>query len=48
MFPIFQAYTMNEVLLETQLIIYLGIYLILGAFLSYIDMLLSSVLVLYS
>ena len=40
-FPIFQTYTLKNLLLETQLSVYLGLYLLLGEFLSYIVVLLS-------
>ena len=45
--PIFQAYTLDNFLLDTQLSLDLGWYLVLDALLSYIVMLIYEALVLY-
>ena len=47
MFPIFHTYTLNDLLLDTQLSVELGWYLLLGAFLSYIVMFIFSEIFLY-
>ena len=48
MFTISQAYTMNNLIMEKQVMLDLVLYLLLGALLTYIGILLYAVLVLYS